>query len=158
VVGSRQARPDHRLPAELPTGGGRASDAAAPRRLFRAWFDGAVEQGVREPGALALPTADVAGLGGGAVISPNVTLTLEYVPPWMGGVAAGAMQTGQRIGSAIGTSVLVAVFYGVLFQGAHYQNAIAVALLTATGFVCLALLVAVQELRARRRRAAPCGG
>ncbi|MGH3933581.1 MAG: MFS transporter, partial [Pseudonocardiaceae bacterium] len=43
----------------------------------------------------------VAGVGGGAVISPNVTLTLECVPPLMGGAAAGALQTGQRIGSAI---------------------------------------------------------
>ena len=102
---------------------------------------------------MALPLL-VAGIGGGAVISPNVTLTLEYVSPRMGGAAAGALQTGQRIGSAIGTSVLAAVFYGMLSQGGHYQNAIAAALLTAMGFVCLALLVAVLELRARRRRAA----
>jgi EmrB/QacA subfamily drug resistance transporter len=105
---------------------------------------------------VALPLL-VAGLGGGAVISPNVTLTLECVPPRMGGAAAGALQTGQRIGSAIGTSVLAAVFYGVLSQGARYQNAIAAALLTATGLVCLALLVAVLELRTRRRRAALAG-
>ena len=96
----------------------------------------------------------VAGIGGGAVISPNVTLTLEHVPPRMGGAAAGALQTGQRIGAAIGTSVLAAVFYGVLSPGGLYQNAIAAALLTAVGFVCLALLVAALELRARRRRAA----
>ncbi|MGH3871880.1 MAG: phenazine biosynthesis FMN-dependent oxidase PhzG [Pseudonocardiaceae bacterium] len=31
---------------------------ADPMSLFRAWFDGAVEHGVREPGALALATAD----------------------------------------------------------------------------------------------------
>jgi EmrB/QacA subfamily drug resistance transporter len=99
----------------------------------------------------------VAGLGGGAVISPNITLTLECVPPWMGGVAAGALQTGQRIGSAIGTATLAAVFYSVLSQGAPYQNAIAAALLTAMGFVCLALLVAVLELRAHRRQAALAG-
>ncbi|HEX2263197.1 MAG TPA: MFS transporter, partial [Pseudonocardiaceae bacterium] len=43
----------------------------------------------------ALPLL-VAGIGGGAVISPNVTLTLECVPPVMGGAAAGALQTGQR--------------------------------------------------------------
>lgn len=102
---------------------------------------------------VALPLL-VAGVGGGAVISPNITLTLECVPPWMGGAAGGALQTSQRIGSAIGTAVLAAVFYGVLSQHGHYQNAIAAALLTATGFVCLALLVAGLELRARRRRAA----
>ncbi|MGH3963399.1 MAG: MFS transporter [Pseudonocardiaceae bacterium] len=96
----------------------------------------------------------VAGIGGGAVISPNVTLTLECVPPRMGGAAAGALQTGQRIGSAIGTAALAAVFYSALAHGGRYQSAIAAALLTATGFVCVAALGAVLELRARRRRAA----
>ena len=32
-----------------------------PMSLFRAWFDGAVRQEVREPGALALATADARG-------------------------------------------------------------------------------------------------
>jgi MFS family permease len=102
--------------------------------------------------AAALPLL-VAGIGGGAVISPNVTLTLECVPSRMGGAAAGALQTGQRIGAAIGTATLAAVFYGVVAQSGHYQNAIAAALLTGAGFVLLALLVALLELRARRRRA-----
>jgi MFS family permease len=103
----------------------------------------------------ALPLL-VGGLGSGAVISPNITLTLECVPPEMGGAAAGALQTGQRIGSAIGTAVLAAVFYGMLAHGSHhFQMAIAAALLTGTGFVCLALLIAVLELRVRQRRVAP---
>ncbi|MGB8961536.1 MAG: MFS transporter [Pseudonocardiaceae bacterium] len=102
--------------------------------------------------AAALPLL-IAGIGGGAVISPNVTLTLECVAPRMGGAAAGALQTGQRIGSAIGTATLAAVFYGVVSHSGQYHYAIAAALLTGTGFVCLALLVAVLELRLRRRRA-----
>jgi MFS family permease len=102
--------------------------------------------------AAALPLL-VAGVSGGAVISPNVTLTLECVPPQMGGAAAGALQTGQRIGSAIGTATLAAVFYGVVAQRGRYQDAIAAAVFTGTGFVCLALLIALLELRARRRRA-----
>ena len=95
---------------------------------------------------VALPLL-VAGVGGGAVITPNVALTLECVPPRMGGVAAGALQTGQRIGSAIGTGTLAAVFSGVVSHNGSYQEAITVALLSATGFVCLALFVAVLELR-----------
>ncbi|MFL6146581.1 MAG: MFS transporter, partial [Pseudonocardiaceae bacterium] len=67
--------------------------------------------------------------------------------------AAGALQTGQRIGSAVGTATLAAVFYGVVSHSGHYRSAIGAALLTGTGFVCLALLVAVLELRLRRRRA-----
>jgi MFS family permease len=100
----------------------------------------------------------VAGIGGGAVISPNVTLTLECVPTWMGGAAAGGLQTGQRIGSAIGTALLAAVFYGVLAHSGQllggYRDAIAAALFTGTGFVCLALLLAALELRVRGRHAA----
>ncbi|MGH3608210.1 MAG: MFS transporter, partial [Pseudonocardiaceae bacterium] len=102
--------------------------------------------------AAALPLL-IAGIGGGAVISPNVTLTLECVPSRMGGAAAGALQTAQRIGSAVGTAMLAAVFYGVVSHSGHYRTAIAAALLTGTGFVCLALIVAVLELRLRRRRA-----
>ncbi|MGH8922744.1 MAG: MFS transporter, partial [Actinomycetes bacterium] len=101
---------------------------------------------VASAGWVVLPLL-VAGIGSGAVISPNATLTLECVPPMMGGAAAGALQTGQRIGSAIGTAALAAVFYSVLSHSGRYQSAIAVALLTAMGFVCLALLVAMRELR-----------
>jgi len=92
----------------------------------------------------------VAGLGGGAVISPNTTLTLESVPVRMAGTAAGALQTGQRIGAAVGTAVLATVFYAMVPAG--YPMAIAAALLTAVGFIGLALVVALLEQRARRRQ------
>ncbi|WP_404352994.1 MFS transporter [Phycicoccus jejuensis] len=58
---------------------------------------------------LALPLL-VAGLGGGAVVSPNITLSLAEVPPSMGGAAGGALQTGQRIGAAIGAAVLMTTY------------------------------------------------
>src|SRR3712207_5618909 len=51
------------------------------------------------PDHLALWTAAplfVAGVGSGATISPNFTLTLDAVPKEMGGAAGGALQTGQR--------------------------------------------------------------
>ena len=60
----------------------------------------------------------VAGVGGGATISPNITMTLAAVPPRMGGAAGGALQTGQRIGSAIGAAVLAAAFRLTLVAGA----------------------------------------
>ncbi|HEY0638921.1 MAG TPA: MFS transporter, partial [Pseudonocardiaceae bacterium] len=101
--------------------------------------------------AVAAPLL-VAGLGGGAVISPNINLSLEAVPVRMAGAAAGALQTGQRIGSAVGTAVLAAVFYGVLGSGGGHRHAIAVALGTACVFVLVALAVSLVELRARRRR------
>lgn len=52
----------------------------------------------------------LAGLGGGATVSPNITLSLDDVPPRMGGAAGGALQTGQRIGAAIGAAVLVTAY------------------------------------------------
>jgi EmrB/QacA subfamily drug resistance transporter len=56
----------------------------------------------------------VAGLGGGMVTSPNMTLTLQNVPVRTAGAAGGAVQTAQRIGAAIGTATLVTIFYHVL--------------------------------------------
>ena len=93
----------------------------------------------------------VGGLGGGMVTSPNITLTLESVPVRMAGAAGGALQTGQRIGSAIGTAALAGVFYMVLAATGHdYSAAVSAALLCACGVMLLALLLAVAELARRR--------
>ncbi|WP_103350976.1 MFS transporter [Amycolatopsis sp. CA-128772] len=100
--------------------------------------------------AFALPLV-FAGVGGGMVISPNTTLTLECVPVRMAGVAGGALQTGQRIGTAIGTAVLASVFGLVVGRG--YPPALTVALGCAALLTCSALALAIAELRARRRRA-----
>ena len=59
--------------------------------------------------ALGVPLL-VAGLGGGAVVSPNFTLTLAEVPTRMGGAAGGAVQTGQRIGASIGAAVVMTAY------------------------------------------------
>jgi EmrB/QacA subfamily drug resistance transporter len=94
----------------------------------------------------------LAGLGGGLVTSPNVTLTLQSVPVRMAGAAGGALQTAQRIGSAIGTALLASVFYRVLTGSGHaYPTAVSDALLCACGLMLLALLLAIAELRHRRR-------
>ena len=101
--------------------------------------------------AFALPLL-VAGVGGGMVISPNTTLTLECVPVRMAGVAGGALQTGQRIGTAIGTAVLASVFGAVVSAASGYPTALTVALSCAALLTCGALALAVAELRARRHR------
>ncbi|MEO9322675.1 MFS transporter [Nocardioides sp. C4-1] len=82
-----------------------------------------------------LPALFLAGLGGGAVVSPNLTLTLAEVPPRMGGAAGGAVQTGQRIGSALGAALLVTVFQ---------LAGLRASLLTAIAVLSLALLVAIR--------------
>jgi MFS family permease len=102
--------------------------------------------------AVAAPLL-IGGVGGGMVISPNTTLTLECVPTTMAGVAGGALQTGQRIGTAIGTAVLASVFQSVVVaSGGHYPVALSVAMCCAAALTCVALVVAIFELRARRVR------
>jgi EmrB/QacA subfamily drug resistance transporter len=89
----------------------------------------------------------VAGVGGGMVTSPNITLSLQRVPVWMAGAAGGALQTAQRIGAAIGTAVLATVFYQVLTRSAHdYAIAVSDALLCASGVMVLALSIATADL------------
>jgi EmrB/QacA subfamily drug resistance transporter len=95
----------------------------------------------------------VAGLGGGLVTSPNITLTLQYVPVRMAGAAGGALQTAQRIGGAIGTAVLATIFYRVLMSSAHdYPAAVSDALVSATGLMLVALVIATVDLIRHRPR------
>jgi EmrB/QacA subfamily drug resistance transporter len=104
------------------------------------------------------PPLLVAGVGGGFVISPNITLTLREVPVPMAGSAGGALQTGQRVGAAIGTAALPGVFYLVLdANGNDYPVAAAVALGVALLAISAGLVIAVLDLHqeraaARRRR------
>ena len=94
------------------------------------------------------PALLLGGLGGGLVISPNVTMTLHDVPVRMAGSAGGALQTGQRFGAAIGTATLPALFYLVLSStGNDFRAAIAAALAAAVVGLALALVIAVVEWR-----------
>lgn len=88
----------------------------------------------------------IAGLGGGAVISPNFTLTLEHVPTRMAGAAGGALQTGQRIGTAIGTALLMSVYQNALDRGVSAQLAMRLSLALAVGLLTVALVLAVRDL------------
>jgi EmrB/QacA subfamily drug resistance transporter len=97
----------------------------------------------------------VAGLGGGMVTSPNLTLTLQNVPVRMAGAAGGAVQTAQRVGASIGTATLATIFYHALLgSGRDYATAVSDAVLAAAGFMVLALLMALLELALERRRTA----
>ena len=95
---------------------------------------------------VSVPCLFLAGLGGGAVVSPNMTLTLAEVPPRMGGAAGGAVQTGQRVGSSVGAAVLMTV-YSV--GSAHLASGSALRLALLTGVVLLlgALTMAIRDWR-----------
>ncbi|HEV7648439.1 MAG TPA: MFS transporter [Actinophytocola sp.] len=96
--------------------------------------------------AIALPLL-LAGIGGGAVISPNTTITLSCVPSGMSGVASGVLQTGQRIGTAVGTALLAAIFYGFVGAIGSYPAGLAAALFAAVVLVLVALVLAVVDFR-----------
>jgi EmrB/QacA subfamily drug resistance transporter len=94
----------------------------------------------------------VAGLGGGMVTSPNMTLTLEHVPVSMAGVAGGAVQTAQRIGAAIGTTTLVTIYYHAFTHMEHgYFTAASDAVFAAAASMLVTLLIAVLALAGHRR-------
>lgn len=74
------------------------------------------------------------GLGQGAVISPNQTLTLAEVPLEYAGSSGAIMQTGQRIGTSVGIAIITAAVFAVL---AIWSWSIAVMI----GFGLIALVV-----------------
>jgi EmrB/QacA subfamily drug resistance transporter len=104
-------------------------------------------------GWAVLPTLLLGGIGGGFVISPNVTLTLREVPVRMAGSAGGALQTFQRFGGAIGTAALPGLFYVVLgATGDDYPLAAAAALSVAVVGAVAAGAIAVVDRRRDLRR------
>jgi EmrB/QacA subfamily drug resistance transporter len=93
----------------------------------------------------------VAGIGGGMVTAPNITLALQFVPVRMAGAAGGALQTAQRVGAAIGTAVLATIFYRVLTRsGRDYATAVSDTLLCASALMLLALSIASADLLRHR--------
>ena len=98
--------------------------------------------------ALAAPLL-VAGAGGGAVISPNQTLTLSEVPSREGGSAAGVLQTGQRVASAIGVATVGAVFFATLAAAGDWTAAFHRGLLILLEFVLASLVLAIASARYR---------
>jgi EmrB/QacA subfamily drug resistance transporter len=98
----------------------------------------------------------VAGIGGGMVMSPNTTLTLESVPEVMAGAAGGALQTAQRVGGAMGTALLASVYFHALTSsGGDFGAAVSDTLLCTAGFMFFALVLAVAEIGRRRRPPSP---
>lgn len=97
----------------------------------------------------------IAGLGGGAVISPNQTLMLEDVPVASGGLAGSIAQVGQRIGTAMGLAAVLSVYFGVVSrQGpeltSSYVSGFSWGMAVVAGFVAFALVFALLDLRRRQ--------
>jgi MFS family permease len=109
--------------------------------------------------SLAIPLF-VMGCGQGALITPNQTLSLMDVDPMMGSTAGGVLQTGQRIGLAIGQAVIGAVFFTSISGSGHaaYSDALRNAVVAALVFVAIAVAIGVQDLVRARRRGAHAEG
>ncbi len=103
-------------------------------------------------GLVAASPLLLAGLGSGLVISPNQTLTLSSVPPRQSGSAAGVLQTGQRLGSAVGIAAVGAVFFaGVASSHGDLAAAFQRSLAVIVAFVVASLLVALLDIALGRR-------
>jgi hypothetical protein len=94
---------------------------------------------------IALPLL-IAGLGGGLVISPNLTLTLSQVPVERAGSAGGVLQTGQRVGSGAGIAVTGSVFYNQLASShGDFASAFRHGLVSIAAFVAAALVLVLAD-------------
>jgi EmrB/QacA subfamily drug resistance transporter len=96
--------------------------------------------------ALAGPLL-VAGCGCGLVISANQTLTLHEITRATAGVAAGVYETGQRIGTALGTAVASALFFRTLASThGDYHAAVGLGLASSAVLVGLSFLVGLVDI------------
>lgn len=93
------------------------------------------------------------GIAQGIVISPNQTLTLADVPLDYAGSSGAIMQTGQRIGTAVGIAVITAAVFATLAVSS-WGMAMIVGFVLIALVVVLALVVALRDL-AQRRQPAP---
>ncbi|MFJ8010365.1 MFS transporter [Streptomyces fagopyri] len=100
---------------------------------------------------VAAPSLFIGGVGGGFVVSPNITMTLRDVPVRMAGAAGGALQTGQRLGAAVGTAALPGLFYLWLDQSDDYRGALITALVAALVGMAAALVLATLDWRRDRQ-------
>jgi EmrB/QacA subfamily drug resistance transporter len=100
--------------------------------------------------AAALPLL-VAGAGSGFVISPNQTLTLAEVPVARAGSAGAVLQTGQRIGTAVGIAAVGSFFFSRLASSqGDWGPAFRGALWLTIGFVVVALVAALADVLTAR--------
>ncbi len=100
----------------------------------------------------------VAGIGSGLVISPNQTITLSQVPVERAGTAGGLLQTGQRIGAAIGIAAVGAVFFAHVGPRQQFATAFQHGMTVALVFIIAALLVAFVDVVVEERRSRQATG
>jgi EmrB/QacA subfamily drug resistance transporter len=101
--------------------------------------------------AVAVPLL-LAGIGGGCMVPTNTGMTLRRVPAHGAGAAGGVLQTGQRLGAAIGAATVAGAFYMALGV-ADFATAVAVGVGVAALGVGVALAIAVVDWQKGRYHA-----
>lgn len=99
---------------------------------------------------LMIPLA-FAGGAQGAVISPNQTLTLADVPVQYAGSAGGVMQTGQRVGTAIGLALVTGIVFASAAATGNWDHATMIGFAAVFAIVALATALGVLDLFQSRR-------
>ena len=84
------------------------------------------------------------GMAGGLVISPNQALTLADVPLKYAGAAGGVLQTGQRVGTAVGIAGITAVFFGFM-PLLGWDSGFMIAFGVIGAIITIALIVAIVD-------------
>jgi MFS family permease len=98
----------------------------------------------------------VAGCGCGLVIAANQILTLREVTRGNVGLAAGVYDTGQRLGTALGTGLTSAAFFGALAnEPSDYHGAAGLGLSIAALLVGLGFVIGLVDVLWSPRAAAP---
>jgi EmrB/QacA subfamily drug resistance transporter len=95
----------------------------------------------------------IAGIGSGMIIAPNQTTTLDDVPLEYAGSAGGMLQTGRRIGAAIGIATAGSALFATLGSHGQWAQGFRASLFVVLGFVVVALLLALFDVLSRRPRA-----
>ena len=99
-------------------------------------------------------TLSFAGAGQGSVISPNQTLSLASVPQEYAGSSGAVLQTGQRIGTAIGLAVVTAAAFATLRgTSAAWPHAIMVGFAMITTVCVISLAFGFLDLRQSKTKA-----
>lgn len=97
-----------------------------------------------------IATLSLLGVAQGFIVSPNQTLSLLEVPAHVSGVAGGVMQTGQRVGTSVGTALITSMLFGVA-AAANWNWAFIGAFGLIFCLVSIAMVVAILDVRGTRR-------
>lgn len=97
---------------------------------------------------LMLPLSAI-GWGMGVTTSCNQTLAMQDIPAHSGGTAGGVKQTAERVGTAVGTAGVTAVFFAVTASASSHRGFVWAYVAIACLLTVALLLAVIDHARAR---------